>query len=63
MYLTSSGTKHSIVRDLLTEQNPHVGETQGKEVESHHVLLVNCTTPIFMWIGYTESINLNYLFR
>lgn len=62
MYLTSAGIKLSIACDLLTKQNPCVGQIQEKEVESHPVL-VHYTTLFFMWIGYTESINLNYLFR
>lgn len=40
VYLTSPGIKHSIACGPLTKQNSHDGQTQGKEVESHFVLLV-----------------------
>lgn len=36
----SDGIKHSIARDAITKQNPHVGQTKRKELEFHLVLLV-----------------------
>lgn len=44
VYLTSAGIERSIACDPLIEQNPCVRQTQGREMESHLVLLVHHTT-------------------